>query len=119
MPSLVLTTNVKIADSKEFSLEFSKLGAQVLGKPEKYISVQYTHNESLTFAGTFDPAALLVITSLDNISPEKNEKYSEAFFNFFQEKLGVSGDRAYITFYDPGRAYLGHQGTTFASIFGK
>jgi len=119
MPSLVLTTNVKVGDEKEFVLEFSKIAAAVLGKPEKYISVQYTYNETLTFAGTLEPALLLVITSLGNINPSANEKYSAALFKFFQEKLGVPGDRGYITFYDPGNAYLGHEGTTFASIFGK
>ncbi|KZV70732.1 Tautomerase/MIF [Peniophora sp. CONT] len=119
MPSLVLTTNVEIDDVKSFSLEFSKLGAQILGKPENYISVCYDYKEHLTFQGTFDPAFLLVITSLGNISPEKNENYSKQFFDFFKEKLGTPGDRGYITFYDPGNSYLGYQGTTFGTIFGK
>ncbi|KAF8520191.1 Tautomerase/MIF [Hysterangium stoloniferum] len=119
MPALVLTTNVKVDNVRDFVLDFSKVGAEVLGKPEKYISVKYEFNETLTFGGTLDPALLLVITSLDNIAPDVNEKYSAAFFKYFKEKLGVPSDRGYITFYDPGRAYLGYQDTTFATIFGK
>jgi len=119
MPTLVLTTNVKVPDHKQFVLEFSKLGAEVLSKPEKYISVDFKYNETLSFAGTFEPAAQLVITSLDNINPEKNEAYSATLFKFFKDKLGVPGDRAYVVFNDPGRAYIGHEGTTFATIFGK
>ncbi|THH21102.1 hypothetical protein EW146_g406 [Bondarzewia mesenterica] len=107
MPSLVLTTNVKVADPKAFALEFSKAGAKILGKPEAYISVSYHYEEILTFNGTFDPALLLNIISLDNISPEKNEVYSKALFEFFEKHLGVSSDRGYITFIDPGRAFLG------------
>ncbi|VDC03934.1 unnamed protein product [Peniophora sp. CBMAI 1063] len=118
MPSLVLKTNVKVDDVKSFSLEFSKTGAQILGKPENYISVAYDYNEFLTFQGTFDPAFLLVVSTLGNLSPEKNEKYSKEFFDFFKEKLGISGDRGYITFYDPGNSNFGHQGTTFGTIFG-
>ncbi|KIJ29201.1 hypothetical protein M422DRAFT_235377, partial [Sphaerobolus stellatus SS14] len=119
MPIFTLTTNIEIPNVKEFCLEFSKLGAEVLGAPEKYMSIQYMHNANLTFAGTFDPAALLVITCLESFSsPEKNEKYSAAFFKFFQEKLGIPSDRAYITFYDAGRERLGYQGTIFSVIMG-
>jgi ABC-type sulfate transport system permease component len=35
-----------------------------LEKPEKYISISYRYNEHLTFAGTFDPAFLLVIVRM-------------------------------------------------------
>ena len=38
--------------------------ANTLGKPEKYISISYRYNEHLTFAGTLDPAFLLVIVRL-------------------------------------------------------
>lgn len=114
MPALVLSSNVKPTDLKAFVVEFSRLSAQTLGKPEKYISIDYRYNETLSFAGTFEPAFLLAITSLGNINPEANLRYSEAFFAFFKEKLGVTGDRGYITFYDPGNAFLGHEGTTFA-----
>ncbi|EMD34384.1 hypothetical protein CERSUDRAFT_97644 [Gelatoporia subvermispora B] len=119
MPSLELRTNVKIDDPKPFLLEFSKFSAELLNKPELYISVSYDYNENLTFNGSFDPALLLTITSLGNINPEANEKYSKALFEFFEKKLSVPGDRGYITFLDPGLAYLGHKGTTFSVIFGK
>src|SRR5882724_11935747 len=74
----------------------------VLGKPEAYISVQYNYNEFLSFAGTLEPAFLFVIvsfqvvcivipyllrhvqTSLGNITPDANEKYSAAFFDYFK-----------------------------------
>ncbi|EIM90269.1 Tautomerase/MIF [Stereum hirsutum FP-91666 SS1] len=119
MPALELTTNVKVSDPKAFSLEFSKVAAEVLGKPELYISVAYNYSEFLTFNGSFDPAFLLKITSLNNIEPKVNEVYSKALFAFFEKQLGIPGDRGYITFYDPGLAYLGHKGTTFAAIFGS
>jgi len=115
----LLAKRLQVTETKSFVLEFSKLSAQTLEKPEKYISISYRYNEHLTFAGTLDPAFLLVITSLDNISPERNDGYSKIFFKFLKDKLGTPGDRGYITFYDPGRAYLGHEGTTFAQIFKK
>jgi phenylpyruvate tautomerase len=119
MPSLELTTNVKVPDAKAFSLELSSFSAETLKKPESYVSSSYTYNETLTFRGTFDPAFILHITSLDNLSPELNEQYSKAFFDFFHKKLGVPDGRGYIAFVDPGRAYLGHKGVTFETIFGN
>jgi len=118
MPALNLTTNVKVDDERAFVLEFSKLSAELLKKPEQYISINLKHNPTLTFGGSFDPAFLLDVVSLDNINPDLNAEYSEALFAFFKEKLGVPGNRGYIVFNDPGRAYIGHEGTTFATIFG-
>ncbi|KAG6850410.1 hypothetical protein H0H93_013635 [Arthromyces matolae] len=96
MPALELSTNVKLENPKQFALEFSKFSADTLSKPEKYISVKYIYNETLTFQGNFDPAFTLSIISLDNLNPEANEKYSKAFFDFFKKKLGVPGDRGYM-----------------------
>ncbi|KAH9051490.1 Tautomerase/MIF superfamily [Lactarius vividus] len=119
MPFLAIETNVKLSDPKEFVLALSKLGANILKKPEKYISISYQHNEFLTFSGTFDPAFQLTVISLDNITPESTEAYSNTLFAFLKDTLGVPGDRGYIVFNDPGRAYIGYEGTTFAQIFGK
>ncbi|PPQ77604.1 hypothetical protein CVT25_011396 [Psilocybe cyanescens] len=118
MPTLNLITNVKVPDAKAFALEFSKFAAETLGKPEKYISVIYTHNEIVTFGGSLDPAFSLRIDSLDNISEQENEGYSKAFFKFFEQKLGTKNDRGYVTFIDPGRANIAYESTTFATIFG-
>ena len=129
-----------------------KFAADTLGKPESYISVSLDHSKPLTFKGTFEPAFLLTIVSLiwliypvllptrtaqislDNLQPEKNEKYSKAFFEFFKEKLGVPGDRGYVyvthshhkhrsgiesedsTFIDPGRSHIGYVALTFALL---
>lgn len=119
MPSLLLTTNVKVADPKAFSLQLADFGAKTLQKPIKYISTAYTYNETLTFNGTFDPAFLLDINSLGNINPAANAAYSKALFEFIKENLGIPDDRGYIVFTDPGNANMGHVGTTFATIFGK
>ncbi|KAK0502670.1 Tautomerase/MIF superfamily [Armillaria luteobubalina] len=119
MPSLELKTNAVISDLNAFALEFSKESARILGKPEAYITVSVTPVPIITFAGTTDPAFTLLVTSLDNLNPEKNEKYSKELAAFLSKSLSLSHDRGYITFLDPGRAYLGYQSTTFATIFGK
>ncbi|KAI0737875.1 Tautomerase/MIF [Daedaleopsis nitida] len=118
MPGLDLRTNVAVADPRAFCTEFSKFSAETLGKPEDYISVHLDHDKPLTFKGTFEPAFLLNVVSLDNITAETTEKYSKAFFAFFKEKLGIPGDRGYVIFIDPGRENIGYQGTTFQAMWG-
>ncbi|KAI8999062.1 Tautomerase/MIF [Trametes punicea] len=117
MPSLELRTNVRLENPKAFTLEFSKFAAETLGKPEAYISVEYSYNEYLTFNGSHNPALILQIISLDNLTPEANEKYSKKFFAFFKEKLGVPDDRGYIAFNDPGRSNIGYASSTFATLW--
>ncbi|KIY69084.1 Tautomerase/MIF [Cylindrobasidium torrendii FP15055 ss-10] len=119
MPSLELKTSAKVPDLEKFLLEFSKEGARILGKPEAYITTSVSPLPLMTFAGTTEPAFTLLVISLGNITPEKNEVYSKELSEFLQSKLGLSPERGYITFLDPGNDYLGYKGTTFGTIFGR
>ncbi|CAL1703407.1 unnamed protein product [Somion occarium] len=119
MPTLELTTNVKLDDPKAFIEEFSKFSAEVLGTPLAFTATSYTYNEYLAWEGTFEPAFILPVVSLRNINPEANEVYSKKLFEFLQQKLGVSPKRGYISFIDPGNSNLGYNFTTFGTIFGQ
>ncbi|KAF8918582.1 Tautomerase/MIF superfamily [Mucidula mucida] len=96
MPSLELKTNATISDLNTFALEFSKRSAEILGKPEGYITVSVVPVPIMTFAGTMEPAFTLIVTSLDNITPEKNDVYSKELAQFLNEKLGLKSDRGYM-----------------------
>ena len=58
-----------------------QFSAETLGKPESYICVSYTYNETLIFDGTFEPAFLFNIASpeitIDMVGP--------AHFDFVDE----------------------------------
>ncbi|KAJ7468495.1 Tautomerase/MIF [Mycena latifolia] len=115
MPIVELTTNVKVADPKAFSLGLNKAAAAALGM-DGYVTVSYNYNETVTFAGTHDPAFLLRVTTLGN-GTEKNEVFSKTLFEYLEQALGAPSNRGYIIFNDPGHINLGHKGTTFATIF--
>ncbi|KAF9234039.1 Tautomerase/MIF superfamily [Melanogaster broomeanus] len=119
MPLLSLTTNVKFASedaTKAFVSDFSKFAATVIGKDEAFFSVNFSYNPYLTFAGTFDPAIMLSVTSLFNTNAANAQLWSKAFADYFQEKLGVPSERGYIAFLDPGPEFIGARGTTVAAL---
>ncbi|RDX55203.1 Tautomerase/MIF [Lentinus brumalis] len=115
MPSLDLRTNVTVEDPKALCLQFSKLAAEVLGKPETYISVHLDQGKPLTFAGSFEPAFLLTIMGL-GFTEERNPQIADVVFKFLKEKLNVPGDRGYIHFVDPGPHWIGYNNTTVAQF---
>jgi len=77
--------------------------------------VNLIHNPTLIFGGSFEPAFLLNIVSLGNLTPELNEGYSKAFFSYLCDELVLEEDRGYIVFDDPGKANMAYKGKTFAS----
>ncbi|KAI0033306.1 Tautomerase/MIF [Vararia minispora EC-137] len=116
MPLLAITSNVKPADIKAFVLDFHKFAVKTLGKFDETTSISFNYQEHLSFGGTFEPAFILGITSLDNFSDEKNEAYSKVFFEYFQRTLGVPDHRGYIRFEDPGYAAIGYRSTTILGM---
>ncbi|KAH6919148.1 Tautomerase/MIF superfamily [Coprinopsis sp. MPI-PUGE-AT-0042] len=104
MPALEFKTNVKIEDEKAFALALSKVASETLGKPERVVLVNVEYSPALAFAGSFEPAFLLNVVSLDNLSAENNIKHS------------IQGDRGYVCFNDPGRANIAYLGTTVEAL---
>ncbi|KAK7449764.1 hypothetical protein VKT23_013239 [Stygiomarasmius scandens] len=116
MPAIELKTNVKIPNLQEYMKEFSKLSAEILEAPEEYVCVLVLHDQPMTFKGTPEPAFLLSIISLRS-DPDINVKYSAAFCDHLKKTLDIDGDRGFISFANPGPAYLGHKGTTLEALW--
>jgi len=118
MPLIELETNIhlKLEDSKALVVKLSKLSSQILGKPENVIAVKYTHNEVLCWEGTFDPAFVLSVGSINDFSPEKNPSIIEQYTNFLKENLGVDDKRGFIILRDVGAHTTGYKGTTVAKL---
>ncbi|TFK98978.1 hypothetical protein BDV98DRAFT_511410 [Pterulicium gracile] len=73
----------------------------------KYVTVTYKHDESMIFSGTREPAFILCILTVLGTPTEKNAGFSKALFEFLKRELGVSDERGYIIFNDPGPDRLG------------
>ena len=112
MPVLQITTNVKSQNTVELATKASSLTADVLGKPESYVMVNIQTEASMTFAGTPDPCAFLMLKSL-GLNEAETSKYSEALCVFIEQHLGVPPSRTYIEFASPERHMFGWNSGTF------
>lgn len=88
----------------------------MLDKPKSYLTVILHDEAKMAWEGTFDPAYVLRITSLGQVTPHKNVSTSKALSEFFAERLKAPNTRGYIIFNDPGRDFIGYKGTTFGSM---
>jgi len=117
MPYLYLVVNVQVEDSKTLIAEITELAAKTLNKPKSYVSAVCTYNETLSFAGTFEPAYNLQITSLGSFdTSEGNVAVSKTFADYIQKKFGISPTRGYIALADPGRDRMGYGGSTIGAL---
>ncbi|KAK7035809.1 Tautomerase/MIF superfamily [Favolaschia claudopus] len=115
MPILELVVNIEVPDHPEISLELTRLGAKLLNRPETGFATYISTNKTLTFAGTSEPAYLLTAIVIERLDTQANIRYSSAFAEFLESKLGLANDRGYIIFQDVRSDHVGLQGTTYIS----
>ncbi len=113
MPTLQITTNTDIADSKALCKAASSLVADMLGKPESYVMVIMRPRCDMLFAGSDAPAALLSLVSL-GLPEAKIKSYAKQLCGFLETRLGIAPNRVYINFESPPYAHWGWDNSTFA-----
>ena len=142
-PSLIMTTNVALQDKAAFVKSASAAVAAALSKPESYVAVCITDNNSdgMSFGGSTDPTALGCVCklrckpqiirivglhrltmllsisladSIGQINQENNAALTAAISELLEKHGGIPNDRIYINFFDVPRANCGWSGRTFA-----
>lgn len=114
MPLLKIHTNVERepGESQPSLLRASRLVADRLGKPEKYVMVALVAGIPMAFAGSEAPAAYLELKSI-GLPPDRAGELSAALCEFMHEEFGVRAERVYIEFADAPPALWGWNGSTF------
>lgn len=114
MPLLKIHTNVERepGDSQPSLLRASKLVAERLGKPEKYVMVVIVPGMPMAFAGTEAPAAYLELKSI-GLPETRTIELSAALCELMYEDFGVRPERVYIEFADAEPHMWGWNGQTF------
>jgi phenylpyruvate tautomerase len=114
MPYLKIQTNHAIDSNKAMDLikTASRLVAEGLGKPERYVMVALEPPLAMVFAGSDAPAVFMELKSL-GLSDSQTPGLSAQLCQLMSQELGVSGDRIYIEFQAPPRKMWGWDSSTF------
>lgn len=114
MPLLRIQTNTELPREQQRALlaTASRLVANQLGKPERYVMVALEHNPAMLFAGEEDPLAYLELKSI-GLPAAATGSLSRALCELVEEALGISPDRVYIEFSDAAPHMWGWNGGTF------
>jgi len=114
MPYLLIQTNRDLDDDARGGLmeRASRLVAERLGKPERYVMVAVHAPVPMLFAGSDAPAAYVELKSI-GLPADGTAALSAAVCGLLEEALTVPRDRIYIEFADAPRHLWGWNGGTF------
>lgn len=90
----------------------SELVATTVGKDEAYVQVILQPTPHMTFGGNTLPTAHVDIASIGFPGGTPAE-LAPSFFPFFENHLGVSPERLYLSFTDLQRDHVAWNGKTF------
>ncbi|MES9850591.1 MAG: phenylpyruvate tautomerase MIF-related protein [Candidatus Thiodiazotropha sp. L084R] len=114
MPLLRITTNKTIENEKlsELFKYASATVAEMLGKPETYVMVDFVFNPNMLFGGTTLSLAYLELKSI-GLPSERTGDFSNILCKLMQEQLHIQEDRVYIEFSAAERHLWGWNASTF------
>lgn len=114
MPYLKIQTNHEIdaGRSADFIKSASRLVADGLGKPERYVMVALEPPVPMVFAGSDAPTVFMELKSI-GLPESKTAGLSDSLCKLVNTELGVPADRVYIEFQDAPRKMWGWDGGTF------
>lgn len=114
MPYLKIQTNLALDTNKasQFIKSASRLVAEGLGKPERYVMVALEPPVPMVFAGSDAPAVFMELKSI-GLSESQTPKLSEQLCQLVNAEFAVPTDRIYIEFQDAPRKMWGWDSGTF------
>jgi len=111
MPLINIRTNISEVQAPDALLKrLSAALAASTGKSESYVMTLLDSGVSMTFAGSEEPCAYVVIKSIGALTPSA---MSDQFCELIKTSLGISKDRIYIEFDDVNASNWGWNGRTF------
>ena len=114
MPLLKIQSNHPIESTagEQLLAAASRLVAEQLGKPERYVMVALEPPVPMLFGGSADPLAYLELKSI-GLPEAKTGDLSRALCQLIQDQLNIPPERIYIEFADAPRAMWGWNSGTF------
>ncbi len=100
MPLIKISSNLpKENFSDAFQIRIVDVIATTLRKPKQYVACHIIPDQMMSFGGSSEPCAQVVLQSIGRLGVEENKTYSRVIADELQ-KLGIGPDRQYIFFHD-------------------
>jgi len=94
-----LSNSIQISDEYDFITGLSAYLAELYQRPESSIVVTLQHTSCLLFSGSFDPAYVMTVTSIQQyLEPALNNHNAAALQTHMQESVGVLPERGLVKF---------------------
>lgn len=116
MPLITITSSANPPSAEQLNsllLGLSKLVAQGIGKPERYVMTCLKPQSAMSFGGSLAPSCFVEVKSIGGLTPAVTEKLCQAVAAELERGLGVPANRTYIEFTDANPALWGFDGSTF------
>jgi len=113
MPLIKLQTSVKIDDKESLALEFSKICAQIIRKPESYVQAVVEDDAVISMGGKITDSAFVEVKSIGGLNPSVNRELSSAICRVLEEKAKIKPSAVYINFNDVSGSNWGNNSSTF------
>jgi len=113
MPCFQIQHNTQIEPSLEQLKLISTTLSKTIGKPETYVSISVSKNNSMFFGGTNEPTAVCELTSIGKLSPDENITHAAALTPVISDIFGISSDRFYIFYKNVERHEVSWTGKCF------
>lgn len=113
MPSLELTTNVRVQDTSTLMRALSDCVCAGLGKAETYMMVMIRDEAPMLFGGNEEPVVHMALRAL-GLKDGLIQKLAEELTAMMQTQLGIESQRVYIVFMDADLGKWAWDGRTFA-----
>ena len=111
MPYCNIKTNVKVEKKKELSKELTKVIELIPGKTENWIMTSIDDGAVMSFAGTDDPCALIILKTYGEPAQQYYDMVTEGFTKTVSRMLKIRPDRIYVD-HEP-IAHWGWNGANF------
>ncbi|MCG8018118.1 MAG: phenylpyruvate tautomerase MIF-related protein [Candidatus Thiodiazotropha sp. 'RUGA'] len=114
MPLLRITTNRTVDDEqvKELLKIASATVAEMLGKAERYVMVDFVYNPHMIFSGNSANTAYLELKSI-GLPVDRTGDFSKLLCLLMQKQLQITEERVYIEFSSAERHLWGWNSATF------
>ena len=113
MPLLKLQLSSRLEGDKKATVltALSKLLAEGLNKPEKYVMV-VIEDASIIMSGEIGPAAFVDVKSIGGLDGNVNKTMSGKLCAFLKDNLGIPTDKIFINYTDMNAGNWGWNGST-------